>query len=249
MTEYETAIYNKERERIAQRLLCPFLPEDVEIRPGANIKGKSVPLFYVDPRVIEHRLRAVFGVGGFSTSISHLISNEDYKIRKEWNSETKKQETTGEDHGLLVSCAVEIRVHTPYMQCRVSNVGEKGLDEQGYNKTVSAFAQGLKRSAAQLGVGAYLYDLRVPPQPYDKDKGFGNFKSPPEDIINNALKGVGFKFQCEETGETLSWIVAAKTMAAYGRILGKSAILRLKEESQSGPTKEADGSTAIIVQK
>lgn len=212
-------------EVLEQRLLAPFTPEELEIRVGPSVRSKKVPLFYIDPRSAEHRLRKVFGIGGYSIRVTNLIANEDRKDKTQWVDGAAK--VVGEERGLLVSCSVSIAVDAPPVRCVVENVGEKGLDEPGYNKTTSAYAQGFKRAIAALGIGAYLYGLKMPPQDYSKERGFG-FTIPPDDLIIAALKEVGFRFICEQTGEQVPWRVAALAVNRTGRVLGETALKAMR---------------------
>ena len=69
--------------KIEQRLLCPFTPDDIDIRAGAGMSGKNVPLFYVTTRAVDKRLRQVFGLGGYSVkNLQHTIEEDTNKKKR-----------------------------------------------------------------------------------------------------------------------------------------------------------------------
>ena len=215
-----------DREIIRQRLLAPFPMSVVDTRPGAFGRGGAKPLFYIDARDVSKRLHDVLGLGTFSIVTNSLNSNFDRKEENKKNKETGQFEVKTLE-GLLVSCVCEIHVHHPLFSTVASNVGEKGLDEQGYNKVTSAWSQAFKRAAAMgLGIGEYLYFMDFPFTPYNDGKfQFDNAELGTK--ITEALQNVGFKFTCEVTGQIVPWNVAALAVHRYGRVLSVDAVKNL----------------------
>jgi hypothetical protein len=209
-----------------QRLLAPFPMSEMDVRPGATNKDKTqaIPLFYVDPRAITQRLDKVFGLGGYSISHCDIQQQLDYKESTDWETKAVKS-----SQGLLVSCTCTINIHTPELQKTVTNVGEKGLDETGHNKTTSAWAQAYKRAASLLGVGSYLYYLQLGYFPYDKFKKKVNVAELPDNVMIEALEQAGFNFKCEISGEPVTWKVAAASMQYFGRVLCPTEGKKLRE--------------------
>lgn len=202
-----------------QRLLAPFPSGEHEVRPATG-GFKSRPLFYIDPRAYAKRLDLVLGLGGYSILTDEIkLAGETMPIYGPYNMETKSKPVIGDKSGLMVATSVTIEVHHALLSKKVSNVGEKSIvDLTADNKTTSAFAQAYKRAATHLGVAAYLYYITMPDMTFDKNNGFG-FKVPPDDVMHNALKEVGFKRICEITGAEVSWKEAAASMHYTGRVL------------------------------
>lgn len=212
-----------EIEIIHQRLKAPFKADEIEIKPSKITKaGTAKPLFFVSAHSVINRLDRVLGFENYSIEVSDLKMDLDKKLRDDDSEE-----------GILVGCVVTIDVHHPLFRKRVSNVGERSMDEPNYNKVTTAYAQALKRAASLLGVGAYLYNLDVPELwPYDRVKKFGDRTAPPE-LVEQALKDVGFRFLCEETGERISWETAALSIHKFGRLLSRSAAMKYVEKPPS----------------
>lgn len=202
-----------------QRLKAPFLPSELDAIPSSGIKdGKAKPAFYLNTRAVQQRLDAVFGLSGWSVDTDSINLREDTIDVKEYDPERKQKVVVGSKRGLLVATIVKISVKDPINKI-VSNVGERGLDEDSGNKVTSSWAQAFKRSASLLGVGAYLYYLNIPPQDYKYGKFTTMGTTPPEKETIAALREVGFKFRCEESGVEITWQEAAKTMHRCGKVL------------------------------
>lgn len=242
---------------IEQRLLCPFTPDDIDIRAGAGMSGKNVPLFYVTTRAVDKRLRQVFGLGGYSIkNLQHTVELDTVKkkryikagesnrvltsIETLYDDQKKVKETTelvtptdfDINTGLLVATICEIHVHNKDMDFTMSNVGEKGLDETGFNKVTSSYAQAYKRAACNMGVGAYLYYLKsIPAVTFTNNKcSLTASDEPVKSKITEGLEEVGFSFTCEESGEKITdWVVCARSMERFGRILSLDSIKNLRE--------------------
>ncbi len=249
-----------EKQIIEQRLLCPFTADDIDIRAGAGAGGgKNVPLFYVTTRAVDKRLRQVFGLGGYRVkNVNHSIVNETIKkkiyvkqgetlkpvLTDQTLVENGDNKTTTKvfdarpyeiNSGLLVATACEIHVHTELMQFVVSNVGEKGLDETGFNKVTSSYAQAYKRAASNMGVGSYLYYLKnIPGVKFENNKcALEASDEPVRTTIQEALGEVGFLFICEETGNRIDdWTTCARSMEKCGRVLSVEGYKKLRDEGK-----------------
>ena len=245
---------------IEQRLLCPFTADDIDIRAGAGAgSGKNIPLFYVTTRAVDKRLRQVFGLGGYSIkNVTHSIEHETIKKKSYVKAgETYKPVLTDKtvvdgpegtvttqqydarpyeiNNGLLAATTCEIHVHMKDMNFVMTNVGEKGLDETGFNKVTSSYAQAYKRAASSMGVGAYLYYLKdIPGVSFTNNKC--NLKASDEPVktkIQEGLDEVGFLFICEETGVVINdWTICARSMEKCGRVLSVEGYKKLKEEGK-----------------
>lgn len=211
---------------IHQRLLAPFKPDEYDVRPGAVSGNKAQPLFYIDPRVVIHRLNKVFGFGGWSCPNIQIHSNMETVIKKGWNGAPDV-----EKNALLTGVIAEIRIHRGDLSLSVSNVGEKNPNDNADNKLTASWAQAFKRAATMLGIGTFLYCIKLPDQPYDKGtRGFSNFQFPSDEIMEKALKDTGFLGLCEETGTKVPWKVAAYSVDQFGKVLSVEAAKKLKGE-------------------
>lgn len=221
LTSEETA---KQRRLIHNRLLAPFTPDQLEVRPGATSSdgSKALPLFYIDAATVIQRLNQVIGFGNYSITTGPILLANEYS--DVFSGKYPNRQLDRVKQGLLVATSVTITIDIPgILTTSSSNVGEKGHDESGYNKVTSAFAQALKRAASQLGIGAYLYNLKTPfYKPYDsKTKKFTGNVTPTDEELTKALIATGFKLACEETGSALTWLDCARSLEYTGKILCK----------------------------
>jgi hypothetical protein len=199
-------------------------------------------------------LRQIFGLGGYSIkNVSHTISQDTAKKKRfikngesnlvlqsvETTENTKKETRIPQDFeintGLLVATTCEIHVHKDDMNFVMCNVGEKGLDETGFNKVTSSYAQAFKRTASSMGVGAFLYYLKdIPGIAFTNNKC--NLKANDEPVkskITEALEEVGFTFTCEHSGKKIEdWTICAKSMEKFGRILSVESAKLLREKGE-----------------
>jgi hypothetical protein len=214
-----------ELERIKQRLLAPFPITELELRCGAG-RGvdKHIPLIYVDTRAVSHRLNTVLGLENYSVEISDMNAyHENWMGKKD----------DGSKQGLCTAVVVKLIVNHPELKTIQTNIGEKSLDAgDSGNKFTTAYAQAYKRAASHLGIGQYLYYMKVT-KAFDSKYGkFVNesavFDAITNDMWDTALDNVGFNFLCEETGEKLSWNIAARSMEKFGRILSPEYVKKQK---------------------
>lgn len=247
----------EQKKLIQQRLLAPFMPDDIDIRPGSGGKSGNIPLFYLTTRCVDKRLSLLFGLGGYSIkNVSQNIEMERIKkkkfvkqgeslpkvemykeVQRDSNdkilSSSTRYETpdSDENFGLLVATICEIHVHTDDMNFVVSNVGEKGLDETGFNKVTSSFAQAYKRAASNMGIGRYLYYLKnIGKVPFTDNKCSIDITADPYFTkIEEALEESGFLSRCEVTGEKIDWLIAAKSMEKFGMVLSPEGFRSLNK--------------------
>jgi hypothetical protein len=208
----------QENELIHNRLIAPFALHELDIRPGSYVgAGKAIPLVYVDPRRVTYRLNKVLGFGGYSI-ITKSVSATETSIKKKLKTDPVTYEY---QPSLLVTTHVEIHVHRPDLTFTVSNVGEDLSETE--NKATTSYAQAFKRACSMMGIGAYLYELKLDPAPCSMGK-FTNEIKPSDESVEKALKNTGFVSICEETGEPVDWQAAAYSVANYGKILSKKAM-------------------------
>lgn len=124
---------------IAAALTAPFDPMEVDFRPGTG----SQVLAYIDVTTAERRLTAVFGPLGWSFTWDPLVISAG-------QARSKTSDPPPHDVVWIVRGTLTIgeSVH--------SDVGDADANET----TKAAVSDALKRCAAQIGIGAYLRDLR-----------------------------------------------------------------------------------------
>lgn len=209
----------EELEILYQRLKAPFRAAELEARPSTGVKnGRAKPAFFADPRAYQRRLDTLFGPLGWSVFTDEIHMVEDSKAEYTWNNDLRKREVTGSKSGLLVVSSVRLVVTFGGFKKEVTNIGEKGLDDESGNKATSSWAQAFKRACSLLGIGQYLYYLDLPPQPYNNGQ-FDLDKNVIDTTVQKALEEIGFKSVCEITGEVVPWNTAARSLHYCGRIL------------------------------
>jgi hypothetical protein len=130
---------------IAAALAAPFRDDELKYRAGRTYsKGNvkyTVPLVYIDARTAVARLDAVLGPDGWSSEITFI--------------------GTG-----VYSC--KLTVHALGGVTRM-DVGQAGEHETEREK--SGVSDAIKRAAAQLGVGRYLYGVDLAETPLEQRNG------------------------------------------------------------------------------
>ena len=121
------------------RLADPFLPADVEWKPGATTrdKTKGLAMAYLTSRAVQQRFDDVCGPA-------------------DWRNEFMP----GPDGGVL--CGISIRVERPGPDGQtVSEWVTKwdGADNSQVEAVKGGLSGAMKRAAVQWGVGRYLYEL------------------------------------------------------------------------------------------
>lgn len=227
-----------DRWKVEQRLKAPFPPHDMELRPGRmNYKNFTAkPLVYIDPRSVAKRLDLVFGSGCWGVSDIGVTAalDEKYEAVKDPLSGDK---TVRDNKGLFVGSTCTITVNKGKYQTSVSNVGDKSLKDPLDNKLTGSQAQAFKRAATLIGVGAYLYDLKLDDLPTKQINGVRMFPPMPavelielfenNNLIQKSLRANGFLGICEVTGEEIPWTMAAVTMDRFGMILCEAEARKL----------------------
>lgn len=125
---------NKTLASVYERLIEPFSPKDIELRPGATTrdKAKALALPYADVRVYQERLDTVVGPENWSV---------EYRPLSE----------------IVVFCRLTILgvVREDVGECH--KVDKDGVPDE--NRACTAVAQAFKRACSAFGLGRYLYSL------------------------------------------------------------------------------------------
>lgn len=223
---------------IEQRLKAPFTPGEMELRPGRmNYKTMAAkPLVYIDPRSVAKRLDQVFGSGCWGVDHISVTAalDEKYELVKNLEGDGKMARDT---KGLFVGSTCSIVINRGQYQTTVSNVGDKSLKDPADNKLTASQAQAFKRAATLVGIGSYLYDIKLEDLATKKIGGMSQFPpmSSPQIIgllekdnhIQKALKANGFFGLCEVTGEEVPWHIAAAAMDRFGMVLCEAEARKL----------------------
>lgn len=128
------------QEGLAERLNEPFEATEVKWKAQVVRGNRALSVAYVDARLVEDRLDAIFGVDGWQDSYQVLPSNN-------------------------VICKLRVRIGEQWIEkCDVG--GQSDQPDEG-DRMKSAFSDALKRAAVKLGIGRYLY--RLPQQWVDYD--------------------------------------------------------------------------------
>lgn len=125
------------------RLVLPFNPDMIELRPGPTNrdKTKAQALAYADPRVYMDRIDKVVGPWGWECRYSVL-------------------QNTGDQ--VAVQCQLTIDGITK------SDVGHAPMKDA--NSWTVASAQAFKRACTAFGLGRYLYSFKLPWLDYDESR-------------------------------------------------------------------------------
>lgn len=115
-----------------QPLLEPFALHEVKWKAQVVRGHRALCVAYVDARVVEDRLDAVFGVDGWQDSY-HLLPNGN------------------------VVCKLRVKFGIEWIE--KSDVGGQSDQPDEGDRMKSAFSDALKRAAVKLGIGRYLYRL------------------------------------------------------------------------------------------
>ena len=146
-----------ERTDLEAALLAPFDPSEVKWKPGKVSGNRAMALAYVDARVVQDRLDAVFGVSGW------------------------QDEYTPIEKGAFI-CRLSVLIDGQWVS--KSDVGGESEQPDGGDRAKAAVSDALKRAAVKFGVGRYLY--RLPAQLVDFDPAKKGFAQTPK-LPANAL--------------------------------------------------------------
>jgi hypothetical protein len=111
-------------------------------------KGSAQLLVYIQARDVMDRLDDVFGTGMWSDSYSTVLLRDDGKDERGVNQFV-----------CAVECKLGVNAHPDWMtgSMHVSDVGTG----DGADAVKGAYSDALKRAAVKLGVGRYLYGLKL----------------------------------------------------------------------------------------
>jgi hypothetical protein len=135
---------------LAGMLAAPFAASEIRWKPQCVRGGRALAIAYLDARLVEDRLDAVFGPGGWQDSYDVLPSGD-------------------------VVCTLRVRIDGEWVE--KSDVGGQSEQQDEGDRVKAAFSDALKRAAVKLGVGRYLY--RLGGQWVDYDEKARQFKRTP----------------------------------------------------------------------
>lgn len=135
---------------LADMLAAPFAANEIRWKPQCVKGSRALAIAYLDARLVEDRLDAVFGPGGWQDSYTVLSSGD-------------------------VVCTLRVRIDGEWVE--KSDVGGQSEQRDEGDRVKAAFSDALKRAAVKLGVGRYLYRLNG--QWVDYDEKARQFKRTP----------------------------------------------------------------------
>lgn len=149
-------------EELTAKLAEPFDPSEIKWKAQVVRGNRAMAVPYVDARVVEDRLDAVFGVDGWQDTYTVL-----------------------DNHSVV--CTLRVRVGQEWIA--KTDVGSQSEQPDEGDRLKAAFSDALKRAAVKLGIGRYLY--RLGHQWVDYDPQTRQFKGTPR-LPDSALpKGKG----------------------------------------------------------
>jgi hypothetical protein len=135
---------------LADQLAAPFAETEIRWKPQCLKGSRALAIAYLDARLVEDRLDAVFGPGGWQDAYTVLPSGD-------------------------VVCTLRVRIDAEWIE--KSDVGGQSEQQDEGDRVKAAFSDALKRAAVKLGVGRYLY--RLGGQWVDYDEKAKRFKATP----------------------------------------------------------------------
>ena len=141
---------NTNAASLADKLTAPFAAHEIRWKPQCVKGNRALAIAYLDARLVEDRLDAFFGPGGWLDAYSVLPSGD-------------------------VVCTLRVRIDGEWVE--KSDVGGQSEQQDEGDRVKAAFSDALKRAAVKLGVGQYLF--RVGGQWVDYDEKARQFKRTP----------------------------------------------------------------------
>jgi hypothetical protein len=135
---------------LTDQLAAPFAAKEIRWKPQCVKGNRALAIAYLDARLVEDRLDAVFGPGGWQDAYTVLPSGD-------------------------VVCTLRVRIDGEWIE--KSDVGGQSEQQDEGDRVKAAFSDALKRAAVKLGVGRYLY--RLGGQWVDYDEKAKRFKTTP----------------------------------------------------------------------
>jgi hypothetical protein len=135
---------------LTDQLAAPFAASAIRWKPQCIKANRALAIAYLDARLVEDRLDAVFGPGGWQDAYTVLPSGD-------------------------VVCTLRVRIDGEWIV--KSDVGGQSEQQDEGDRVKAAFSDALKRAAVKLGVGRYLY--RLGGQWVDYDEKAKRFKTTP----------------------------------------------------------------------
>src|ERR1019366_706639 len=116
----------------AELLAAPFAADEIKWKPQCVKGNRALAIAFIDARLVEDRLDAVFGPGGWQDNYTLLPSGD-------------------------VVCTLRVRVDGEWVE--KSDVGGQSDQPDEGDRVKAAFSDAIKRAAVKLGIGRYLYRL------------------------------------------------------------------------------------------
>lgn len=164
-----------------KELQKPFNYSDIKWRIGKTDKkeNKGLVFAYVSNRAIQNRLDEVFGINGWKNEFKEWHTNKPefdlehfIHVAKKTNYKTKEE----------VAESMYREYLTQSQLCGISVWDDDkkewitkwdGADETNFESTKGGLSNAMKRTAAQWGLGRYLYDL--PSQWVEVEYSYGSY--------------------------------------------------------------------------
>jgi hypothetical protein len=116
---------------LAKLLAAPFPADAIKWKPRVVRGNRALAVAYIDVRLVQYRLDAVFGPEGWQDSYQLLPSGN-------------------------VVCTLRVKMGSEWIEKTDVGSGAADIKHAG-NRTKAAYSDALKRAAVKLGIGRYLY--------------------------------------------------------------------------------------------
>lgn len=129
-----------EADRVRQQLSAPFRADEIKWKPQAAKGERALAVTYIDARLVQDRLDAVLGLGGWKDS---YVDHPDG----------------------TVTCRLECLIDGAWVARE--DLGAPSEQPDAGDRRKAAYSDALKRAAVKFGVGRYLYRVPNAWVPYD----------------------------------------------------------------------------------
>lgn len=148
-------------QALRKALDAPFHPDDIEWRPGGGGRGDTaIPMAYITARAARERLNDVCGIGGWQ-SVVYSVGGQLACSIAIWMGGQWITKTDGAHAGFLEPVVEDGKGG------KVSGKEEQRIEME----SKGAFSNAFKRAAAAWGIGEYLYKVKPPWMPVQKNAG------------------------------------------------------------------------------
>jgi hypothetical protein len=118
---------------LAKLLAAPFPAEQIKWKPRVVRGNRALAVAYIDVRLVQDRLDAVFGPEGWQDSYQLLPSGN-------------------------VVCTLRVKIGNEWIEKTDVGSGAADIQDAG-NRMKAAFSDSLKRAAVKIGIGRYLHRI------------------------------------------------------------------------------------------